>query len=102
MSYTHFVRKVSKSLNGRIIAYDNLPDRGGCVLYLRGTIKSITIEAAAIDSGHDNVIAVLLTTLPETELRGTELLMTLRAGAIAIEERGPSGRHSRGRRAHAG
>jgi hypothetical protein len=88
VSYTQFVKKVSKSLKGWIVAFDNMPDRAGCILYLKGSVRTIIIESAAIEIGADDIIAVLLAELAEREIRSAGLLVTVRDGVIAVEEHG--------------
>ena len=49
MSYGTVVKELARSLEGHIIAYDNLPNHGGCILYIDGPVRRIDIEIGALD-----------------------------------------------------
>ena len=49
MSYSTIVKELARSLGAQIIAFDNLPDHGGCILYLAGPLRRIDISIEALD-----------------------------------------------------
>ncbi|WP_442592890.1 hypothetical protein ACSBPU_15495 [Parapusillimonas sp. JC17] len=51
MSYGTIVNELARLLDIPIIAYDNIPHRGGCILYLDGPVRRIDIDTAALDQG---------------------------------------------------
>lgn len=63
MSYGTIVKELAGSLGRYIIAYDNLPDHGGCILYLDGSIKRIDISIEALDLGASDVAAFVRKTI---------------------------------------
>ncbi len=53
MSYGKLVGNFPIPLRREIIAYDNLPEHGGCILHLRGEPKRIDLDLCAVN--HDRV-----------------------------------------------
>ncbi len=51
MSYGTVVKELARSLGKHIVAYDNLPDHGGCILYIDGPVRRIDIEIQALSHG---------------------------------------------------
>jgi len=51
MSYGTIVRELAIQLDSHIVAYDNLPQRGGCILYLDGPPRRLEISRDALDCG---------------------------------------------------
>jgi len=51
MSYGQVVSELSKSLGSEIIGYDNLPEHGGCILYMKGPVKRFDITIEALELG---------------------------------------------------
>lgn|SRR5690606_10952834 len=63
MSYGTVVKELARILGKQILAYDNLPDRGGCILYVSGPIKRIEIEVRALDEGASDLAAFVRQTI---------------------------------------
>lgn len=57
MSYGTVVKELARILGRQIIAYDNLPNHGGCILYISGPVKRIDIEVKALDEGASDLAA---------------------------------------------
>ena len=57
MSYGTVVKELARSLGKHIVAYDNLPDHGGCILYIDGPVRRVDIEIAALGYGARDVAA---------------------------------------------
>lgn len=51
MSYGTIVKELAKQLDSHIVAYDNLPQRGGCILYLDSPMLRVEVTRDALDRG---------------------------------------------------
>ena len=51
MSYGTIVQELASQLDSHIVAYDNLPQRGGCILYLNGPLRRVEVSRDALDRG---------------------------------------------------
>jgi len=84
MSYGTVVKELARSLEDHIIAYDNLPNHGGCILYIDGPIRRIDIEIGALNQG----VAALATFVREVlaSTRGTvaRIGVGIREGSLAV------------------
>ncbi|HWK69803.1 MAG TPA: hypothetical protein VNS29_03080 [Burkholderiaceae bacterium] len=83
MSYGKWVGSLPLPLKRHIIAYDNLPDHGGCKLYLRGGPRRIVLELCALD--HDRTeLAELLCELADHPTPGP-IRITVEEGRLAVK-----------------
>lgn len=84
MSYGTIVNELARTLGRHIIAYDNLPDHGGCILYLDGPVKRIDISIGALEEGPSTVAAFVrqVISLPPSEQ--TSLKIGLRDGDLTV------------------
>jgi len=77
MSYGTVVKELARSLGRQIIAFDNLPDHGGCILYIGGPVRRIDITIAALDEGSSDLAAfvrqVLSSPPPEVKRIGIDV-----------------------------
>lgn len=72
MSYGTVVKELAQSLGRQIIAYDNLPDHGGCILYVGGPVRRIDITTAALEEGSSDLAAFVrqvLSSPPDDQTR---------------------------------
>ena len=85
MSYGTFVKDLPAVIRREVIAYDNLPDRQGCVLYLRGGPRRIELDVRVFD--HDqSEVAQLLHEFIEQPVFGSRLRLVIDKGRLAVVE----------------
>ncbi|MFA7670420.1 MAG: hypothetical protein WCX93_13835 [Burkholderiaceae bacterium] len=84
MSYGQIVSALTRSLDARIIGYDNLPDHGGCILYGVGRVKRIDVTAQALECGTQELAAFLRQTIDDSSVEGSSLRVGMREGRLAV------------------
>lgn len=84
MSYGTVVKDLARILGKQILAYDNLPDRGGCLLYVSGPIKRIDIEVRALDEGASDLAAFVRQTIASPPENVQCVGIGMRDGAFAL------------------
>lgn len=84
MSYGQIVTALTRSLGTQILGYDNMPDHGGCILYVRGPTKRIDITAQAMGLGTDELAAFIRQTLTNPPPPNSSLRVGIRDGALAV------------------
>ncbi|TFL14244.1 hypothetical protein CSC67_08815 [Pusillimonas caeni] len=87
MSYGKFIGDLPKALKRYIIAYDNLPNHEGCLLYVRGSRKVI-LDARVFDHDREALSDSLYEIIegpPDEKLR-----ITVEAGRLIVQASGAS------------
>lgn len=86
MSYGTLVAELARKLGKLIIAYDNLPDHGGCILHVRGSglVKRLDIEVAALDEDISDLAAFVRRIIAESPALGAHLRIGMRDGQLAV------------------
>lgn len=89
MSYGEFIKELPSSLKRQIIAYDNLPNHEGCILYFRGGPRRIDVDVHAFDLDRAELVELLFE-LCERSTAGGRQRITLKEGRlVAMELAGP-------------
>ena len=84
MSYGTVVNELARKLEHHIIAFDNLPDHGGCILYLDGPVKRIDIKIDALHEGVDKLAAFVEQVLVSTPRSVGSVCVGMRDGGLAV------------------
>ena len=84
MSYGTIVKELARILGDRIIAYDNLPDHCGCILYVSGPVKRIEIEVLALEEGASDVAAFVRQILASPPEKSRRVGIGLRDGKLSL------------------
>jgi len=84
MSYGTVVNELARKLEHHIIAFDNLPDHGGCILYMDGPVKRVDIEIAALAEGVDKLAAFVEHVLVSTPRSVGRVCVGMRNGDLAV------------------
>lgn len=84
MSYGTIVHKLARALEGQIIAYSNLPHRGGCILYLSGPIKRIDIELGALSCNMEELAEFLRRLIADTKRPTYLVKVGMRDSALTV------------------
>jgi len=84
MSYGTLVNQLEERLDNRIIAFDNLPGHGGCILYLEGPVKRIDIERGALERGVDELAAFVRQMMAGASATIERVVVGVRGGALAV------------------
>lgn len=85
MSYGTIVAELARKLGKLIIAYDNLPDHGGCILHVRGgPVKRLDIEVAALDEDISDLAAFVRRAIADSAAPGAHLRIGMRDGQLAV------------------
>lgn len=84
MSYGTVVKELARSLGRQIIAYDNLPDHGGCILHLGGPVRRIDITTAALEEGSSDLAAFVRQVLSSPPDEQTRIGIGVRDGELAL------------------
>jgi aerobic-type carbon monoxide dehydrogenase small subunit (CoxS/CutS family) len=86
MSYGRFIDELCKGIEGRVVAYDNIKDHGGCVVYLRGKpLRTITVEAAAIDCERIETLSLLREKIREDHWGALHLILAVHGDALVFK-----------------
>src|SRR5690606_30067709 len=85
MSYGKFVKELPASLKRHIVAYDNLPEHGGCILYFRSGPKRVDLDLCVLSHSAPELIKVLheLVERPRSHQR---LYITVENGELIVAE----------------
>lgn len=85
MSYGSIVRELADQLDNHIVAYDNLPQRGGCILYLDAPMRRVEITRDALDRGAREVAAFVRQLLAvEAPMAAGRRSVGVRDGVLAM------------------
>lgn len=84
MSYGTVVKELARKLDRQIIAYDNLPQHGGCILYIDGPIRRIDIAIKALDEGASDVAAFVRQVLASPPANKKRIGIGLRDGNLSL------------------
>lgn len=84
MSYGQIVSALARSLGTHIIGYDNMPDHGGCILYMRGRVKRIDITTQALELGADELAVFIRDVITDQPEASTNLRIGLREGGLVV------------------
>lgn len=84
MSYGTIVNELARTLGRHIIAYDNLPEHGGCILYLDGPVKRIDITIEALEEGSNSVAAYVRQIISAPPSEQTTVKIGLRDGKLTV------------------
>ena len=84
MSYGTIVTQLARTLGRQIVAYDNLPDHGGCILHVDGPVREIDIEIGALDEGVSDLAAFVREVLASPTVSATRVCIGVRDGALAL------------------
>jgi len=85
MSYGKFVSELNRGIEGLVIAYDNKPERGGCVLYLKDGQRKVVIEADVIVHDREEAISLLRATIRKGKWNGASMKLGVRDGTLVLE-----------------
>lgn len=66
------------------MSYDNLPEHGGCILYLDAPIKRINIEIAALDRGAEELAEFIRDRAKAMDGSAKSLEVGVRDGVLAV------------------
>lgn len=84
MSYDKVAKDLARSIQWRVIAYDNLPEHSGCILYLDAPIKRINIEIAALDRGAEELAEFIRDRAKAMDGSAKSLEVGVRDGVLAV------------------
>lgn len=84
MSYDKVTRDLARTIEWRVIAYDNLPHYGGCILYLDAPVKRINIEISALDRGAEELSSFIRETIKSATGSGNTIAVGVRDGNLAV------------------
>lgn len=85
MSYGKFVKDLPNSLKRKIIAYDNLPNHAGCVLFVQGGPKRVELDLKVLE--HDwGELADWLYEVVDRPSLSNALRVTLEKGQLTLIE----------------
>ena len=84
MSYGQIVAALARSLGGQIIGYDNIPDRGGCILYMRGPVRRVDITSQALEQGADELAAFIRDSILAPPSANASVRVGLHQGQLAV------------------
>ena len=84
MSYGTIVTQLARTLGRQIVAYDNLPDHGGCILHVEGPVKEIDIELSALDEGVSDLAAFVREVLASPQAGATKISIGVRNGELTV------------------
>jgi len=84
MSYGTVVKELARKLDRQIIAYDNLPQHGGCILYIDGPIRRIDIAIKALDEGASDVAAFVRQVLASPPANRKRIGIGVRDGELSL------------------
>ncbi|MDS1140748.1 hypothetical protein RE432_09890 [Pusillimonas sp. SM2304] len=84
MSYGKFVEELSRSLKHHILAYDNLPDHGGCILHLREGPTRVDVDVHVIDLNKEELIKMLSSVINDTSLHGKRIKISLQNKGLVM------------------
>lgn len=85
MSYGMFIDDIAHRLKEQVLAYDSLPDCQGFILYLRGRLKQVEIEAAAIYEHKERLVSVLRDLILEHTSGSARARIFLHDGRLTVE-----------------
>jgi hypothetical protein len=85
MSYGRFVSELNRGIEGLVIAYDNKPEHGGCVLYLKDEQRKVIIEADVIEYDREEAIALLRQRIRKGGWDGASVKLGVRDGELLFE-----------------
>lgn len=86
MSYGKFVKDLPNVLRRQIIAYDNLPNHEGCVLFLRGGPKRVELDVRLFDHEQSDLPDLLEQLADRPIAPGTSLRVVIKDGHLAVIE----------------
>lgn len=84
MSYSTIVKELANQLDHYIIAFDNLPQRGGCILYLNGPLRRVEVRREALDRGANEVAGFVRQLLNGAPLKATRVCVSVRDDELAL------------------
>lgn len=84
MSYDKVAKDLARSIQWRVIAHDDLPEHGGCILYLDAPIKRINIEIAALDRGAEELAEFIRDRAKAMDGSAKSLEVGVRDGVLAV------------------
>ena len=84
MSYGIIVRELASQLDNHIVAYDNLPQRGGCILYLDAPVRRLEITRQALDLGAQAVAAFVRQLLTEPPMISSRCSVGAQDGGLVL------------------
>lgn len=84
MSYGQVVAELTKSLDTEIVGYDNMPDHGGCILYMKGPVRRIDITIEALDRGPEELAEFIRELTTGRATPGPRLLVGVRDGTLVL------------------
>ena len=85
MSYGKFVSELNRGIEGLVIAYDNKPEHGGCVLYLKDGQRKVIIEADVIAHDREEAISLLRAKIRKGEWDGSSMKLCVRDGSLVLD-----------------
>lgn len=85
MSYGMFIDDIAHRLEEQVVAYDSLPNCEGFVLLLRGRLKRVEIEAAAIYQHKERLLSMLRDLIKERASDAVHARVFLRDGRLTVE-----------------
>lgn len=84
MSYGTIVKELARALGKQIIAYDNLPNHGGCILYIDGPLRRIDVDIKALDEGAGDLAAFVRRVLASPPPGETRIGIGIQGGELAV------------------
>jgi len=85
MSYGQIVSALARSLGTtHIIGYDNMPDHGGCILYMRGSVKRVDITTQALELGADELASFIREIITDQSRAAVNLRVGVREGELVV------------------
>lgn len=84
MSYDKVAKELARTIEWRVVAYDNLPQHGGCVLYLEAPVKRINIEIGALARGAEELAGFIRDTIRAGKGQVASIAVGVRDGELAV------------------
>ncbi len=84
MSYGIIVQELASQLDNHIVAYDNLPQRGGCILYFDAPMRRVEVSRDALDLGATTVATFVRQLLIDAPLATGRCSVGARDGGLVL------------------